>query len=42
MTFDETTPHAKDFYFIKEENPDTIQEHLRHVFKSVLVQKKLH
>ncbi|QQR63357.1 AAA family ATPase [bacterium] len=41
VTFDETTPHAKDFYFIKEENPDTIQEHLRHVFKSVLVQKKI-
>ncbi|RTL07170.1 ATP-dependent RecD-like DNA helicase [Candidatus Dependentiae bacterium] len=35
-TYDESMPKAKDFYFIKEDDPEKITEHIRAVFKNIL------
>lgn len=35
-TYDESIPQAKDFYFIKEDDPEKITEHIKTVFKKIL------
>jgi exodeoxyribonuclease V alpha subunit len=40
-THDEANAQAKDFYFIKEDDPEKITEHIKTVFKKILPTKKI-
>ncbi|HTM06015.1 MAG TPA: ATP-dependent RecD-like DNA helicase [Patescibacteria group bacterium] len=41
-TYDENTSQIKDFYFIKEDDPEKITEHIKTVFKKILPAKKMY
>lgn len=41
-TSDDSMPQVKDFYFIKEEEPEKIAEHIKTVFKKILPVHHIH